>query len=124
MHVRATPNRPTPSPQLRSPISINPWPNGYRAALSFSFDWETAMGGLIHSRSIDDPNAIQDPIARGLRMREGITTTLDLFRPHGIRATYYATGYNFLLGNTARRQFMNNPTFVWADNTTSHKWPN
>jgi hypothetical protein len=105
-------------------IQIAPWPDGRSAALSFSFDWETAMGGLIHSRSVDDPNASQDPIVRGMRMREGITTTLDLFRPYGIRATYYATGYNFLLGNTERRQFMGNPIFSWADHQISRKWPN
>jgi hypothetical protein len=100
-----------PNPQF--PIGIAPWPNGYRAAVSFSFDWETTMGGLIHSRS-DDPNSAENPEARGLRMREGITTTLRLFQPLGIRATYYANGYNFLLGNAERRQFMGNPTYAWA----------
>jgi hypothetical protein len=113
---------PIPNPQ--PPIAIAPWPNGYRAAVSFSFDWETAMGGLIHSRSVDDPNAGLDWQLRAMRMRQGVTTTLDLFRPYGIRATYYANGYNFLLGNTERRQFMNNPTFAWADHTTNKKWPN
>jgi hypothetical protein len=114
----------TPIPNPQSPIAIAPWPNGYRAALSFSFDWETAMGGLIHSRSVDDPNAGLDWQLRTMRMRQGVTTTLELFRPFDIRATYYANGYNFLLGNTERRQFMNNPTFAWADHTTSKKWPN
>ncbi|MFL5802667.1 MAG: polysaccharide deacetylase, partial [Roseiflexaceae bacterium] len=42
-------------------VVIQPWPEGRRAALSFSFDWETAMGGLIHSRS-DDPNSSQNPL--------------------------------------------------------------
>jgi hypothetical protein len=102
--------------------TIAPWPNGYSAALSFSFDWETAMGGLIHSRSVDDPHADQDPVARGLRMREGVTQTLQLFRPYSIRATYYANGYNFLLGNRERRQFMGNPTFTWADSQDPHTW--
>jgi hypothetical protein len=109
---------PVPNPQ--SPIAISPWPNGARAALSFSFDWETAMGGLIHSRS-DDPNSAQNPEARGLRMREGITTTLRLFETYGIRATYYANGYNFLLGNIERRQFMGNPTYPWA--SKANGWP-
>jgi hypothetical protein len=54
-------------------------------------------------------------------MREGITTTLRLFESYGIRATYYANGYNFLLGNTERRQFMNNPTFAWA--SKANGWP-
>lgn len=114
-HVRVAP----PSANRQSP-GINPWPNNHRAALSFSFDWETAMGGLIHSRSVDDPYADEDPEARGLRMREGITTTLAIFRPHDIRATYYATGYNFLLGNTARQQFMGNPTYTWA--SRANRW--
>jgi hypothetical protein len=111
---------PSPIPHPPSPIAIAPWPNGYRAAASFSFDWETAMGGLIHSRS-DDPNSVENPKARGLRMREGITTTLQLFQPLGIHATYYANGYNFLLGNAERRQFMNNPTYAWA--SKANGWP-
>jgi hypothetical protein len=132
MHVQAGPRRsgtgdwessataqlPIPNPQ--SLIAIQPWPNGYRAAISFSFDWETAMGGLIHSRS-DDPNSTENPEARGLRMREGITTTLRLFQPLGIHATYYANGYNFLLGNTGQRQFMDNPTYSWA--SKANGWP-
>jgi len=108
-----------PAADRRLP-TIAPWPNGYRAALSFSFDWETAMGGLIHSRS-DDPNSAENPEARGLRMREGITTTLRLFDLYGIRATYYANGYNFLLGNTERRLFMDNPTYPWA--SKANGWP-
>ncbi len=103
-----------------SPVSVRPWPNGAHAALSFSFDWETTMGGLIHSRSVDDPNSDQDPVLRGMRMREGITTTLDIFRPYGIRATYYATGYNFLPGNTEQRRFMGDPTFAWA--SRDNRW--
>ena len=131
MHVRrggtpgggqqlAVGSNPTLSTAGRQLPTVNPWPNGYRAALSFSFDWETAMGGLIHSRS-DDPNNTENPEARGLRMREGITTTLRLFQPLGIRATYYANGYNFLLGNTERRQFMDNPTYPWA--SKANGWP-
>jgi len=130
MHVQqTTDDRPPTNDDLRLPQSvvggqssvvIQPWPNGYRAATSFSFDWETAMGGLIHSRS-DDPNSIENPEKRGLRMREGITTTLRLFQPLGIHATYYANGYNFLLGNAERRQFMNNPTYAWA--SKANGWP-
>jgi hypothetical protein len=115
--VGSNPTLPTADRRLPT---ITPWPNGYHAALSFSFDWETAMGGLIHSRS-DDPNSTVNPEARGLRMRDGITTTLRLFRPYGIHATYYANGYNFLLGNTERRQFMDNPTFDWA--SKANGWP-
>ncbi|WP_129631467.1 polysaccharide deacetylase family protein [Candidatus Oscillochloris fontis] len=99
---------------------IAAWPNGRRAAVAFSFDWETAMGGLVHSRSLGDPNFDQDPLARGLRMREGVTTTMQIFARYDVRATYFATGYNFLMGNVERRQFMNNPTFTWA--TPEHGW--
>jgi hypothetical protein len=137
MHVRRTTDQRRPTNDDRpatnaivpsivngpSSIVVQPWPNGAQAAVSFSFDWETAMGGLIHSRSIDDPNAGVDPLLRAERMRQGVTTTLDLFRPYGIRATYYANGYNFLLGNTQKRRFMGNPTFAWADHTNSRKWP-
>ncbi len=82
--------------RLSSSVVVRPWPNGQRAALSFSFDWETAMGGLVHSRS-EDPNSGLNALDRAMRMRAGVTTTLDLFRPYGIRATYYANGYNFCL---------------------------
>ncbi len=111
---------PRSDPPADLPLTIMPWPENQRAALSFSFDWDTAMGGLIHSRSVADPNCDQDPVARGLRMREGITTTLDIFRPHNIRATYYATGYNFLSGNTEQREFMGNPVYAWAN--TENRW--
>jgi hypothetical protein len=131
LHAQWTPTaqrgggEPPPAGAADTPaVVISPWPNGARGALSFSFDWETAMGGLIHSRSVDDPNSAQDPLVRAMRMRAGVTTTLDIFRTYSIRATYYATGYNFLTGNTERQQFMGNPTFAWADRTTSGKWPN
>lgn len=100
-------------------LQVGAWPNQAQAALSFSFDWETAMGGLIHSRS-DDPNNGQNALDRAMRMRQGVTTTLELFRPHNIRATYYANGYNFLLGNREQRLFMGNPTFAWA--TRANRW--
>jgi hypothetical protein len=130
IHVRRTTTddrRPTADDQGLQPsavdgqpsVTIEPWPEGRRAALSFSFDWETAMGGLIHSLS--DDAASGNPGDRALRMREGITTTLDLFRPYRIRATYYANGYNFLLGNTEKRPFMGDPIFTWAKLTTSDR---
>ncbi len=98
------------------------WPAGAQAALSFSFDYETTMGGLIHSRSLagDDPYNAQDPRDRGMRMRQGVTETLTLFEPLGIRATYYSTGYNFLDGNAERQTFMGDPVFVWA--TPNNRW--
>jgi peptidoglycan/xylan/chitin deacetylase (PgdA/CDA1 family) len=104
---------------------VLPWPGGRRAAVAFTFDWETAMGGLVHSRSVGDPNFDQDYLERGLRMREGITTTLAIFQQYDVRATYFATGYNFLLGNPERRMFLNNPTFDWATQAngwTSERW--
>ncbi|MCU0491365.1 MAG: polysaccharide deacetylase [Chloroflexaceae bacterium] len=100
--------------------TLEPWPDGNRAAVAFTFDWETTMAGLIHSRSAGDPNSDGDPVQRGLRMREGVTTTLEIFRPHGIRATYYAAGYNFLLDNLAGRRFMGDPVFAWAN--TTNRW--
>jgi peptidoglycan/xylan/chitin deacetylase (PgdA/CDA1 family) len=130
----------TPQPQPTPndiAVSIAPWPAGKRAAVAFTFDWETAMGGLVHSRSEGDPvgevriqdsgfrssgntNDEPDYVLRGLRMREGVTTTIELFRPYGVRATYFATGYNFLDGNTAQRRFMGDPTFTWA--TSENRW--
>jgi hypothetical protein len=109
-------------PHQAGPVALQPWPHNAGAALSFSFDWETAMGGLVHSRSADDPYGDLDPILRAMRMREGVTTTLALFAPHGIRATYFANGYNFLLGNTEQRQFMGNPTFAWARPEAPYAW--
>jgi peptidoglycan/xylan/chitin deacetylase (PgdA/CDA1 family) len=43
-----------------------------------------------------------------------------IFLRYNVRATYFATGYNFLLGNRERRAFLNNPTFAWA--TKAHGW--
>lgn len=95
-------------------VHVRPWPAGYNAAVSFSYDWETAMGGLVHSRSVDDPNAGIDPMIRSMRMREGLTTTLALFAPYNFPATYYVNGYNFLDDNLCQATFMDNPTFAWA----------
>ncbi len=115
-HLAASPAEADPSLP-----HIAPWPLGRAAAMAFTFDWETAMGGLVHSRSLDDPNVDQDYLARALRMREGITTTLAIFKPLNLRATYYATGYNFLTGNRERRQFLGGPTFAWANKANG--WP-
>ncbi len=117
MHTRVDGAAPTaPAAAAPAPLSVQPWPDGYAAALSFSFDWETTMGGLVHSRSLaaDDPHNADDPRVRGMRMRQGITNTLELFHTYTIRATYYATGYNFLNGNAERQAFMGDPTFGWA----------
>ncbi len=123
MHVRpggAAPERVALAANPPELLTVRPWPDGHRAALSFTFDWETTMAGLIHSRSVGDPYTDTDPLVRGLRMREGVTTTLNLFEPHQIRATYYSAGYTFLLSNTTRMQFMDNPTYTWA--TTENRW--
>ncbi|NTU84871.1 MAG: polysaccharide deacetylase [Chloroflexales bacterium] len=116
----------TPEPPAAAdPPRIARWPLGRRAAVAFTFDWETAMGGLVHSRSVGDPNFDQDYLLRAMRMREGVTTTIGIFAPLKIRATYYATGYNFLLGNRERRQFLGGPTFGWASQAngwTSDRW--
>ena len=102
-------------------VRINPWPDGKRAALALSFDYETAMGGLIHSRSVDDPYAATDPLERARRMRSGAEEILRLFAPGKIRGTWYTNGYNFLAGNRERRPFMGNPTYPWAN--TANRWP-
>jgi peptidoglycan/xylan/chitin deacetylase (PgdA/CDA1 family) len=59
-------------------------------------------------------------VQRGLRMREGITSTLAIFQPYDVRGTFFATGYNFLLSNTTRVQFMDNPTYQWA--SRENRW--
>lgn len=83
------------------------------------------MGGLIHSYSAGDPLADEDYLLRAMRMREGVTTTLALFEPYGVRASYFANGYNFLDGNLERRLFMGNPIFAWAspeNGWSSDRW--
>jgi len=111
---------PLAEPAADSPLTIRPWPAGYNAAVSFSYDFESAMGGLVHSRSVDDPNAALDPLLRAARMRQGLWNSLQLYAPYHYAATYYVNGYNFLFGNAAQRQFMGNPTFTWA--TKANGW--
>ncbi len=102
------------------PLTLGPWPDRRNVAVSFTFDWETAMGGLVHSRSADDPRADEDYLLRARRMRAGVATTIALFAPYNVQATYFATGYNFLAGNLERRQFLGDPTFTWA--TAANGW--
>ncbi len=102
-------------------VRIAPWPQGKQAAMALSFDYETAMGGLIHSRS-DDPENSVNPLLRAQRMRSGAEEILRLFTAGHIRGTWYATGYNFLMGNREHRVFMGNPTYSsWA--TVANGWP-
>jgi hypothetical protein len=71
------------------------------------------MGGAIHSKGMED----HDPEAaaqHGLEMRQGANWLQRLFDEHNIDATFYATGYNLLDGNTQRRTFLGDPTFRWA----------
>ncbi|MFV9505927.1 MAG: polysaccharide deacetylase [Oscillochloridaceae bacterium umkhey_bin13] len=114
-----------PEPPAPTVVELAPWPLGRRAAVAFTFDWETAMGGLVHSRSLDDPAFDQDYLLRAMRMRDGITTTIQIFAPLDIQATYYATGYNFLDGNQERERFLGDPIFTWATQAngwTSDRW--
>ena len=102
-------------------MRVEPFPDGQRAALAFSFDWESAMGGLIHSRSgeanaegegaavsmgADGAPSVADAEEKGLRMRDGAQFLADLFARYGIRATFYATGYDLLSGNPTCEKFL------------------
>ncbi len=94
-------------------LRVEPWPNNARAALAFSFDWESAMGGPIHSKGM----MTHDPAsgaAEGGRMRMGTEQLLALFASNHISATFYATGYDLLDGNTARTAYLGNPQYKWA----------
>ncbi|MGI8688896.1 MAG: polysaccharide deacetylase family protein, partial [Thermomicrobiales bacterium] len=53
-----------------------------------------------------------DAVARGMLMRSGANFLRQLFAAYDTRATFYVNGYNFLTGNTARRQFVGNPTYT------------
>jgi peptidoglycan/xylan/chitin deacetylase (PgdA/CDA1 family) len=94
-------------------------PNYAKAALAFSFDFETAMGGLIHTRGGQTDHDVSDAIARGMLMRNGANFLRQLFAAYDTRATFYVNGYNFLTGNTLRRQFVGNPTYTRYTATTA-----
>jgi peptidoglycan/xylan/chitin deacetylase (PgdA/CDA1 family) len=115
-------------------VRLAPLPDYAVAALAFTFDWESAMGGLIHSKGGagayegegggpareegGDPLTIA--VERGDRMRQGAINLAALFRPHGMRATFYSTGYNLLTGNDDQRRFAGDPTYRWAN--TANGW--
>jgi hypothetical protein len=101
-------------------VRIAPWPDGKGAALALSFDYETAMGGLVHGHS-NDPNAGDDYLVRAQRMRAGVDEILRIFAPARLRGTWYTNGYNFLTGNRAKQTFMGDPTYAWA--STTNRWP-
>lgn len=94
-------------------VYIEPHPNGTQGSLAFSFDWESAMGGPIHSKGMTDHDPAQAE-REGLAMRAGADWLSNLFAQHNIKATFYGTGYNLLDGNTVRRPFAGNPTYRWA----------
>lgn len=112
---------------------VEPFPDGNRAALAFSFDWESAMGGLIHSRSIagegenatvglraDGGPSVEEAEEKALRMREGARFLADLFARYGIHATFYATGYNLIDGNAACQKFLGDP--IYRNANKSNGW--
>ena len=110
-------------------VYIESHPNGTQGSIAFSFDWESAMGGAIHSKGMreHDPSAAT---AHGLEMRQGADWLNKLFMDNNIRATFYGTGYNLLDGNTQRRTFSGDPVYKWAgpknrwetDWWLTHKW--
>lgn len=110
---------------------LDPLPNYARAALAFSFDFETAMGGLIHTRGGTTDHDVADAEARAMEMRDGATFLRRLFAAYDTRATFYVNGYNFLTGNTEHRLFVGNPTYTRynpatagfaSDYWTTHPW--
>jgi len=120
-----------PQLALAAGVRVEPFPDGKRAALAFSFDWESAMGGLIHSRSAggegagalvglrsDGGPSVAEAEAKALRMREGAQFLTALFARYDIRATFYATGYNLLDGNPTCQKFLDNPIYRNANQST------
>jgi len=111
-------------------VRVEPLKNYATAALSFSFDWESAMGGLVHSRgggasslgesggdalTEENKKAVLDYAEeRGMAMRQGTDNLLNIFQKYGVSGTFYATGYNLLDGNTAKHTFSANPIYRWA----------
>lgn len=117
--------------QPRDGGRLDALPNYAKAALAFSFDFETAMGGLIHTRGGLTDHDVADAEARAMAMRSGVTFLRQLFAAYDTRATFYVNGYNFLTGNTLRRQFVGNPTYTRynavtagfaSDYWTTHPW--
>jgi peptidoglycan/xylan/chitin deacetylase (PgdA/CDA1 family) len=110
-------------------INIEEQPNGTQGSLSFSFDWESAMGGAIHSKGMKEHDT-SAAAKHGFEMRQGADWLNTLFNDNNIRATFYATGYNLLDGNVERRTFSGDPVYKWAapknrwdtDWWLTHKW--
>jgi peptidoglycan/xylan/chitin deacetylase (PgdA/CDA1 family) len=108
--------------------AVERFPDFARAALAFSFDWESAMGGLIHARSnvaVDGSPSVLKAEAMGRDMREGARFLMALFDRYGIRGSFYATGYNLLRGNPRCEKFAGDPTYIergkpWHANYWQH----
>jgi peptidoglycan/xylan/chitin deacetylase (PgdA/CDA1 family) len=94
-------------------VHIEPNPNGTQGSLAFSFDWESAMGGAIHSKGMREHDA-SAAAKHGFEMRQGADWLNNLFHDTNIQATFYATGYNLLDGNVERRTFSGDPVYKWA----------
>lgn len=94
-------------------VYVESHPNAASASIAFSFDWETAMGGAVHSKG-DEEHDVAGAEQHGMEMREGSDWLNDIFVSNHISATFYATGYNLLDGNTDRKTFNGNPTYRWA----------
>ncbi len=121
-----------PQLTLAAGVRVEPFPDGRRAALAFSFDWESAMGGLIHTRSdnmgeaggvglgADGGPSVSDAVDKGQRMRDGARFLADLFARYGIKATFYATGYDLLDGNPACQKFNGDP--IYRNANTANGW--
>lgn len=105
-------------------VYVESHPNATSGSIAFSFDWETAMGGAIHSKG-DDVHDVAGAEQHGMEMREGADWLNNLFVTNSISATFYATGYNLLDGNTDKKTFSGNPTYTWAsrkDGWASEYW--
>ena len=108
--------------------AVERFPDFARAALAFSFDWESAMGGLIHARSnmtADGSPSVAKAEAMARDMREGARFLVALFHRYGIRGSFYATGYNLLSGNPRCEKFAGDPTYAhagapWRSNYWQH----
>ncbi|MCA1667738.1 MAG: polysaccharide deacetylase family protein [Thermomicrobia bacterium] len=119
---------------LADGVRVEPFPDFQRAAFAFSYDWESAMGGLIHTRSAansegdgtlvslrsDGGPVVAEAEAKGLRMRDGARFLAAQFAQHDIHATFYTTGYNLLTGNSDGVRFLDNPIYPDAD--AAHGW--
>ncbi|MCL5256410.1 MAG: polysaccharide deacetylase family protein [Chloroflexi bacterium] len=94
-------------------VRVEPIRDFGKAALAFTFDWETAMGGAIHSRGAAEPS-VSGATEHGLKMRQGAENLLTIFQKYGVQGTFYSTGYDLLYGNTEHQQFAGDPTYKWA----------